>query len=285
MSEQPAGRIQLIGDPALRPVGLERALARAGHRLADAPEGTHDQGQPAPPPDLALIVWSEADWALAELLQQLAGRPGWRGVPRLVFLADTTPTAVTAALRAGADDAVGPGVPLDEIVARVANALRRRLVPLPPPPQAETLPGLLTSDQFTTRLDEEVARATRYSLSLVLLHAEVAGVETRGAQLGEAWMERLVAATAEVLRSVLRAPDFAARAGRAGFLITLPETDRAGAGALIGRWRRALDLRLGGEGVTINAGQSTLPQPVAPDAGELIAAADRDLERARRGAR
>lgn len=285
MSDQPAGRIQLLGDPALRPAGLERALARAGHRLADVPEGTQDQARPAPPPDLVLIVWGTVDWALAELLQQLAARAGWRPVPRLVLIADAAPTAVTAALRAGADDAVGPAAPLEEVVARVAGALARRQLRIAEPPAPESLPGLLTPARFMARLEEEVARATRYSLSLVLLHAEISGVETRAAQLGEAWMERLMAATAEVLRNVLRAPDFVARSGRTAFLITLPETDRAGAAALVSRWRRALELGLGGEGVTIHAGLSTLPQPVAPNAAEMLAAAARDLERARRGAR
>jgi hypothetical protein len=67
-------------------------------------------------------------------------------------------------------------------------------------------------------------------------------------------------------------------------MIALPETDQEGAAAWVERWRRALDLRLGvqGQPVVLRAGQSTLPQPLAPDATELLAAAATDLERLKR---
>jgi len=200
----------------------------------------------------------------------------------MTLLTDPAPQAVAAALRAGADDAAGPAVALEEIVARVGSALRRRLAALAPLPVSELLPGQLAPALFASRLREEVARATRYSLSLALVQAEIAGFESRAAQLGEAWAERLLEEIAEVLRAVLRVPDFTCRSGRAAFLIALPETDRTGALALIGRWRRALELRLSGQGVTIHAGLSSLPQPVVPDASELLASAGSDLERARR---
>jgi PleD family two-component response regulator len=285
VSDPRAGRILLLGDPATRPAGLERALARAGYRLIDN-LGEQD-GTAAAPPDVILISLATVDWALSQLLEELAARPGWRHLPRIVLVADAAPVAVAAALRAGADDAAGPAAPLEEIVARIGGALRRQQaapVEVPPPASQEPFPGGLTPAQFRVRLNEEVARATRYSLSFAVVQAELAGLEPRAGQPGEARVERLVADTAEVLRSVLRVPDFAARSDRASFMIALPETDQEGAAAWVERWRRALDLRLGvqGQPVVLRAGQSTLPQPLAPDATELLAAAATDLERARR---
>lgn len=255
-------------------------MARAGHRLTDPA----DAGQNAPElPDLIMIARQNVDWTLSELFDQLNQRPGWQQIPRLVLVADPAPVAVAAALRAGADDATGPTAPLDEIVARIGSVLRRRWATAAESP-AEPLAGGLNPARFTVRLQEEVARATRYSLSFALVQAEIADFDGRLGELGDVRAQRLVGDTGDVLRTVLRVPDFAARTGQAAFAIALPETDQDGAAAWINRWRRALDLRLGGseQRVTIHAGQSTLPQPVAPNAAELLASAGADLERARR---
>ena len=286
MADQRPGRILLLGDPAARPPGLERALARAGHRLADAADLTADNLEAAPP-DLVLIVRNGADWALSELLEQLAVRPGWQQVPRLVLVADPAPVAVAAALRAGADDAAGPAAPLEEVLARIGAALRRlHGAPDVPAPieSGDPFPGGLTPAHFGARLTEEVARATRYSLSFAVIQAELAGFETWARRPENGFAERRAAEAADVLCSVLRVPDFATRTGRAIFAIALPETDRDGASAWIGRWRLALDLRLGAQGqpIVVHAGISTLPQPLAPNATELLTSAGVDLDRARR---
>jgi PleD family two-component response regulator len=275
-------QLVLLGDPAARPEGLERFLVRAGYRLFDPAH--FDSGLEFRSPDLILIAAAGGDWALATLLEQLGARAEWRGIPRLALVLDPAPAAVAAALKAGADDAVGPAAPHEEILARIAAALRRRAS------ASEHSPGFAATElyndrhaqsRFFARLTSEVSRATRYSLSFVLIRAAVARFAERAAELGEAEASRQADEVAVILRSVLRVPDFSVRIGPAEFAIALPETDPEGASAFLARWRLALELRLAGhaERFDVVAGMSGLPQPIMPDAGELQRMAERDLAR------
>lgn len=284
-SDSDSALLVLLGDPAARPSGLERALVRAGFTLHDP--ATFDASAEQRTPDLVLVAVPAADWSLSQLLEQLATRSEWRGVPRFVLVVDPAPGAVAAALKAGADDAVGPVAPPEEIIARVQAALKRRSAVAEQP--VGFVPTELYSDRnaqsrFFARLTSEVSRATRYSLSFVLVRAAVADFEAKVTRLGEAEAARAADEVAVILRSVLRVPDFSVRIGAAEFAIALPETDTAGAESFLARWRAALELRLPAEPerFTIVAGLSALPQPVMPDASELQRMAEQDLLRVQR---
>ncbi|MEO8032387.1 MAG: diguanylate cyclase [Gemmatimonadota bacterium] len=283
MSESQSARLILLGEPSARPQGLERTLVRAGYVLLNP--AAAEPVLETQLPDLIMISHPAADWALTALLEQLGSRSDWRGIPRLVLLSDPAPSAVAAALKAGADDAVGPAAPQEEIVARIAAALRRRTAGEPTVGfvATELYSDRHAQSRFFTRLASEVSRATRYSLSLVLIRAAVAEFEERTARLGDAEAGRQADEVAVILRSVLRVPDFSVRIGAAEFAIALPETESEGAAAFLARWRQALDLRLAGhlDRFTIVAGISALPQPVMPDAGELHRMAEEELTRAR----
>ncbi len=283
MSESPGARLILLGEPSARPQGLERTLVRAGYILLNPADAepvveTHL-------PDLIMISHPAADWGLTALLEQLSCRSDWRGIPRLVLLSDVAPSAVTAALKAGADDAVGPAAPHEEIVARIGAALRRRTAGEPAVGfvATELYSDRHAQSRFFARLSSEVSRATRYSLSLVLIRAAVAEFDERAARLGQSEAARQADEVAVILRSVLRVPDFSVRIGAAEFAIALPETESDGAAAFLARWRQALEHRLAGhlDRFTIVAGMSSLPQPVMPDAGELQRMAEDELTRAR----
>ncbi len=80
-------RVLLLGDPSVRPYGLERALGRAGFHLSEAAApAAPARAEPAGPPDVALIAAEEADAGLATLLQALHAAWGGR-VPLVVVLA------------------------------------------------------------------------------------------------------------------------------------------------------------------------------------------------------
>ncbi len=119
-------RILLLGDAASRPDGLERALARGGYHLLEAP-GTAVEHPPAAPPDLILLTTRRADAHLEQALTTLAGE-AWQQIPRIVVLGEEDPEGPAKALLMGADDAMGAPVHLAELLARVAARLRRLVV-------------------------------------------------------------------------------------------------------------------------------------------------------------
>ncbi|HWA57135.1 MAG TPA: diguanylate cyclase [Gemmatimonadales bacterium] len=118
-------RILLLGDAALRPPGLERALARGGYHLLEA-EGLSAEHQAAPP-DLVLVTAARADQRLEQALQSLSGEV-WRSIPRVVLLSDKEQDGPHRALTLGADDAMIAPVHLPELMARLTARLRH----LPP---------------------------------------------------------------------------------------------------------------------------------------------------------
>jgi two-component system cell cycle response regulator len=119
----PSRRILLLGDAALRPEGLERALARGGYSLLES-EGEALHHPPAAPPDLILLTAARADQRLERLLRALEG-DGWMSIPRVVILADPDRDAAGKAIAMGADDAVATPVHLPELAARLGARLRR----------------------------------------------------------------------------------------------------------------------------------------------------------------
>ena len=119
----PPRRILLLGDAALRPEGLERALARGGYSLVEA-EGDEIHHPPAAPPDLILLTAARADQRLERVLHALEG-DAWGSIPRVVILTEQDREGPGRALAMGADDALVSPVHLPELSARLAARLRR----------------------------------------------------------------------------------------------------------------------------------------------------------------
>lgn len=117
-------RVLLLGDPTLRPDGLERALVRGGFQVLEADAIPED-----PPigslPDLVLVVESEAAEALGLELERLQVG-AWRDVPAFALLAKDDAEGVREALRLGAADAMAAPIHLGELCARVEARLRGR---------------------------------------------------------------------------------------------------------------------------------------------------------------
>jgi two-component system cell cycle response regulator len=117
-------RVLLLGDPTLRPDGLERALVRGGFQVLEADALPED-----PPagtlPDLVLVVESKAAEALGHELERLQVG-AWRDVPSFALLADDDAEGVREALRLGAADALAAPIHLGELCARVEARLRGR---------------------------------------------------------------------------------------------------------------------------------------------------------------
>ena len=267
LDSAPAGHLLLLGDPAARPPGLERGLARAGYRLTEAADldGITDSG---PTPVAVLLVLSPGHVGLTELLSRLARRTGWGSVGRIALVAEGNGEAIAAALRAGADDAVGATASSAELLARIAARIRHR-------------PSGGEGERFRDLLTIEIARATRYSLSLAVARIRLAGFGEWIASLGEVRADRLADEVDSALRGVVRVPDTAARLGRADYAVLLPETDAAGARTWIGRFRQALEHHPfeGAHRPSVQVGVAALPDPLGGDAADLLERALHDAGR------
>jgi diguanylate cyclase (GGDEF)-like protein len=119
---EPLARLRLVltGDASARPEGLERALTRAGFHLTDVLPPTGE----APPDALLITLARHDDGRMAQALETLGPAP-----PRVVLFATESHEAPTAALGAGADDALAAPVHFPELCARIEARIRDRQAP------------------------------------------------------------------------------------------------------------------------------------------------------------
>jgi diguanylate cyclase (GGDEF)-like protein len=268
-------KVLLVGDASARPAGLERALTRAGFQLVEREDAATDLRA-----DAVLITLTSVDGAsLADLIP-----PGSAEAspipPRIVLLSTSDPDGPAAALIQGAADALAAPIHLPELCARLHARIREASAASfdgaeSGPATVLTVPDE-TEDVLDRRVQEELERARRYSLSfsLVLLGMdELAGLSER---LGAEAADRRRHEVGGVLRRELRLPDFVVPYGVDEFAIVLPETDQNGARQSVTRIRERLaavpfegDPRE--ESPRFSAGIVTYPHPAAVQTDDLFA--------------
>ena len=99
----------------------------------------------------------------------------------------------------------------------------------------DPLTRLLNRRAFVTRLDEEVARATRYGRSVSLVIADIDRFKHRNDKYGHAAGDEALVVFAGVLTRALRRPDAAFRIGGDEFALLLAETTDDGAQLVVDR--------------------------------------------------
>jgi len=171
---EPLGRprVLLTGDAAARPVGLERALTRAGFHI-DETAPPPDQ---SPPDALLTTLLSAESGGLEELLAGAASEP-----PRIIVFAAEDREGPTAALTLGGADALAAPVHLPELCERLAVRIRDRQAPSRTPYEArirDSLRGLL-DEAGTVLHPDEIALALVRRLGRALGLAYCAFVITR----------------------------------------------------------------------------------------------------------
>lgn len=280
--ERPARpKVLLVGDASARPVGLERALTRAGFQLVEREDAATELQA-----DAVLITLAKVDGErLADLVPPGSGEAS-PIPPRIVLLSTSDPDGPAAALVQGAADALAAPIHLPELCARLHARIRKASAPLSngtEPSRAAVLTGPdETEETLDRRVQEEFARARRYSLSfsLILLGLdELAGLsERQGAEAAD----RRRREVGGVLRRELRLPDFVVPYGVDEFAIVLPETDQNGARQSVTRIRERLaavpfegDPRE--ERPRFSAGIVTYPHPAAVQTDDLFALAEAAL--------
>ncbi|MEJ2538519.1 MAG: GGDEF domain-containing protein [Gemmatimonadota bacterium] len=174
---------------------------------------------------------------------------------------------------------------------RMEQELRRASESLYYLANTDALTGLVNRRRFTERLEEEVERAQRYDRPLALVLLDLDHFKKVNDTWGHPTGDRVLEATAEALRRVLREMDLAGRLGGEEFAILLPETDATGAAALGERVRREIrdTVHRSDAGapfhVTASLGVSWLSPGDDPDGEALLSMADRALYGAKAGGR
>ena len=195
-------------------------------------------------------------------------------------------------LSLGAADYLAKPFSEQELMARVDRTLKltaqkehyRALA------QTDGLTGLPNFRSFHARLEEEVARATRYGHPLACAMVDLDGLKGINDKMGHAAGNRAIVALADAVREELRDTDFAARYGGDEFVVLLPQTNEPQAALFAERLRRRLIETSERAGLpvrgSIGVAAVSADELETPDASEdLLRRADEALYRAKRSGR
>ncbi len=149
----------------------------------------------------------------------------------------------------------------------------------------DPLTGLWNRRKLMARLDEEVARATRYGTPLSLLMIDVDGLKQINDQGGHRAGDEAIARVADAIRSSVRRTDIVSRHGGDELAILAPATSAADAGRLGERIRATLAGSAKGPSVTISVGVADLTNVHGFTPTELWETADRALYRSKSSGR
>jgi len=141
--------------------------------------------------------------------------------------------------------------------------------------------GLANRRALDERLEEEVARASRYQAPLSVAMIDLDSFKGHNDAFGHVGGDDALRHAANVLSSALRPHDFLGRYGGDEFTVVLPNTSALGARILAERLRREVSSAAWrGREITVSVGYSSLGEGVATPE-ELLAEADEALYRAK----
>lgn len=230
--------------------------------------------------------------------------PTTRDIP-VIFLSalDDTDTKVSG-LSLGADDYISKPFRVEELLARVAVAirlkrerdrlresaeeLRRRAEAASEMSKTDALTGLRNRYGLQRSLQRELSEARRYARPLSCLLLDIDFFKSVNDNYGHAAGDAALMQTARVLTESVRGSDVVCRYGGEEFLVLAPETNLDGATALAEKIRVAVSSRVFGDGervfkITLSVGAAQL----RPDesGNDMIARADEALYGAKQSGR
>jgi two-component system, cell cycle response regulator len=230
--------------------------------------------------------------------------PSTRDIP-VIFLSalDDTATKVSG-LSLGANDYISKPFRVEELLARVAVAIRlkrerdelretteearRRAEAASEMSMTDALTGLLNRYGFHRALQRELSEARRYSRPLSCLLIDLDYFKRVNDTYGHAAGDTALLQMGRVLTEAVRGSDVVCRYGGEEFLVLAPETALEGALALADKIRLTVSARLFGDGervfeLTLSVGAAQLLP--GESGNDMIARADEALYQAKQAGR
>lgn len=159
------------------------------------------------------------------------------------------------------------------VVGSLLHELRYRAL-LEESALSDSLTGLGNRRAFDHKLQEELARASRYGYPLSLLMMDLQGFKRINDYLGHAKGDEALIQVALALKSQRRNGDSLYRWGGDEFAAILPHADRSGAIATANRYAKAIkEIDIESLGLGINVGASSFPEE-AKGYDQLLGVAD-----------
>jgi diguanylate cyclase (GGDEF)-like protein len=143
--------------------------------------------------------------------------------------------------------------------------------------------GLYNRRFFATRLEDEVARYSRFNQPLSVVMLDIDRFKAVNDELGHAAGDETLRITGHILQTQSRNIDVICRYGGDEFVVLLVETGKDGALLYAERVRRQIEAAAFGHGraITASLGVTCLPEDVGPVPEDIVAAADWALDEAK----
>jgi two-component system, cell cycle response regulator len=230
--------------------------------------------------------------------------PATLDIPVIFLSALGDTETIVKGLSLGADDYISKPFSPQELVARVAVAVRlkrerdrlrraaeesrRRAEAASEMSMTDALTGLLNRYGLQRALQRELAEARRYARPLSCLLLDLDHFKSVNDTYGHAAGDAALAQAARVLAEAVRGSDMVCRYGGEEFIVLAPETNLRGALALAEKIRRAVSSRLFGADarsfpLTLSVGVAEL-RPTE-SGNDMIARADEALYQAKQRGR
>lgn len=296
-----AGRILIVDDDSDIRYLLRTLLGSRRYTVLEAESGPEAlEKLNSEPVDLVLLDLNIPGLTGYDVLRQIKATERIRDVPVIFLSARTSAEDKVQGLELGAVDYVSKPFNIQELLVRVAGALRvkatldrlmSRSTEFERLSFTDPLTGLYNRRYLEERLDPEIARSQREATWVGCLMVDIDHFKSVNDRFGHPAGDTVLASVARVLTACVRSFDLVARYGGEEFVIVLPGTNLNGALVAGEKLRAAVaSLRIGLEGhpepisVTVSVGAATYGGG-GEEPPELIERADEALLEAKRGGR
>lgn len=280
-------RAMIIEDDALLTDHYVAVLKAAGVSTCAVPEPARVIAALAEfQPDVLLMDLHLPDCEGRDIAWLIRQDPAYLSMPIVYLSAETDPAMQYDALMMGGDDFITKPIDDRQLIAVVRSRAHRARM-LRDAMARDSLTGLLKHTKIAEQLQIEAARAHRNGTPLSFAMLDIDLFKRVNDTYGHAAGDRVIRSLAQLLRQRLRSTDSVGRYGGEEFAVVLPDTDAAGASALLEDLRAAfaaLEFEAGTSvfSVSFSAGIATT---LHPSAIRIAETADRALYDAKRGGR